>query len=135
MTKVFKIANIFTGLLFAGIVNATAVDDLQMKYQTSGAAEFDAERGNTLWHKEFPDPDAAGKIRGCSLCHTSDLHARGKHARTGKVIEPMAPSVNTERLTDPKKIEKWFNRNCKWVIGRACTPQEKGDILQYLMTQ
>ncbi|HCS12500.1 MAG TPA: hypothetical protein DIW28_01710, partial [Zetaproteobacteria bacterium] len=44
-----------------------------------------------------------------------------------KRIEPMAPSVNPERLTDPAKIEKWFGRNCEWTIGRDCTAQEKAD--------
>jgi hypothetical protein len=41
----------------------------------------------------------------------------------------MAPSANPERLADKAKIEKWLARNCKWTLGRACTPQEKGDVL------
>ena len=48
---------------------------------------------------------------------------------TGKAIEPLAPSANPKRLTDPEHIEKWFLRNCKWTLGRECTPQEKGDFL------
>lgn len=44
----------------------------------------------------------------------------------------MSPAVNPKRLSDPKKIEKWFLRNCKWTLGRECTPQEKGDYLTYL---
>lgn len=135
MPRVNKVMIILAGLLFSGLANASVVDDLLKEYQSAGAAEFDAERGDKLWHKEYPDPDAAGKTRGCTLCHTTDLRASGKHVRTGKVIEPMAPSVNKERLTDPKFIEKWFTRNCKWVIGRKCTPQEKGDVLKFLMTQ
>ena len=47
----------------------------------------------------------------------------------------MAPSVNPKRLTDRSKIEKWFKRNCKWTLGRECTPQEKGDILTFLLAQ
>jgi hypothetical protein len=47
----------------------------------------------------------------------------------------MAPSVNSERLTDPKFIEKWFRRNCIQTLGRECTPQEKGDVLTYLRAQ
>jgi len=29
-------------------------------------------------------------------------------------------------------VAKWFRRNCKTVLGRECTAQEKGDILTYL---
>jgi hypothetical protein len=31
-------------------------------------------------------------------------------------------------------VEKWFKRNCNDVVGRACTAQEKGDVLAYVMT-
>jgi hypothetical protein len=47
----------------------------------------------------------------------------------------MAPSVNAERLTEAKKMDKWFLRNCKWTLGRACTAQEKGDVLMWLRDQ
>ena len=82
--------------------------------------------------KDYPDPDEPGKVRNCSTCHGKDLRAPGKHTKSGKTIDPLAPSANKERLTDPKFIEKWFTRNCKWVLGRECTPQEKGDFLAYL---
>ena len=52
--------------------------------------------------------------------------------RTGKPIKALAPSVQPQRLTDIGKIRKWFKRNCKWTLGRVCTPQEKGDILLFL---
>ena len=57
----------------------------------------------------------------------------GKHSETGKKIDPMAPSANAERFTDPKKVAKWFKRNCNDVLDRACTPQEQGDVLSYLL--
>jgi len=50
-------------------------------------------------------------------------------------LSPMALSVNPERFTDAKKIEKWFHRNCTWVLGRVCTAQEKSNILSYLQQQ
>ena len=37
--------------------------------------------------------------------------------------------VRDPLYTDPEHIEKWFTRNCKWTLGRECTPQEKGDFL------
>ncbi|MCE9633679.1 MAG: DUF1924 domain-containing protein, partial [Methylophilales bacterium] len=49
------------------------------------------------------------------------------------VIEPMAPIMNPQRFTDQAKVEKWFGRNCKDVLERTCTAQEKGDYIQYLV--
>ncbi len=119
-------------LLLAGPATAAgaAVDALLHQYRQAGAGPFDAGRGEHLWHNAGRTVN--GRERHCTTCHTPDRHARGKHIRTGKPIAPMAPSVNPERLQDAKKIEKWFRRNCKWTLGRACTPQEKGDILRYL---
>lgn len=121
--------------LSAHIATADVVDDLLNTYQAAGAKNFGAGKGDDLWHQSHPDPKQAGKTRSCATCHGEDLRAKGKHVRTGKVIDPMAPSVNKERLTDAKFIEKWFKRNCKWVVGRECTPQEKGDLLSYLRKQ
>jgi hypothetical protein len=107
---------------------AAAVDDLLTRYRAQGASAFDAAAAEAQWTR--PSVDAAsGETRRCSSCHTSDLRALGKHATTGKAIEPLAPSVNRERLTDAEKIEKWLLRNCKWTLGRECTPQEKGNFL------
>jgi hypothetical protein len=113
---------------------ATTVDDLLSSYRTAGATEFSAETGRALWTKTFNDPKS-GETRSCTTCHTEDLRKTGKHAQTGKPIEPMAPSVNPKRLTDAKFIEKWFKRNCTWTLGRECTPQEKGDVLMFLRGQ
>jgi hypothetical protein len=111
---------------------AAVVDDMLKEYQLQGASNFAASRGEELWHKKFPDPENPGKTQTCGTCHGDDLKQKGKHATTNKVIDPMAPTVNKDRLTDPKFIEKWFKRNCKSVLGRECTPQEKGDVLSYL---
>lgn len=67
----------------------------------------------------------------CATCHTNNPADPGKHAKTGKSIEPMAPAVNAERFTD--KVEKWFKRNCNDVVERACTLLEKGDVMSFLM--
>lgn len=75
-----------------------------------------------------------GNDWSCASCHTEDPAGSGKHAKTNKVIKPLAPSANAERLSDPAKVEKWFKRNCNDVLGRVCTPQEKGDVIAYLLT-
>lgn len=120
--------------MLGGLAQADTVDDRLAAYQAEGAGPFDAAQGKAMWTKTF-NPSGADKPRSCSTCHTDNLTVNGKHARTGKAIKPLAPSVNPERLTDAKEIEKWFGRNCKWTMGRACTPQEKGDFLSYLRTQ
>ena len=110
---------------------ADAVSELEAKYQTQGAGPFSAVAGEAMWNETFVDTKT-GKARNCATCHTTDLTKQGKHARTGKVIEPMAPSVNLKRFTDVKKIRKWFIRNCKWTLGRECSAQEKGDFLAFI---
>lgn len=89
---------------------------------------FSAARGEKFFRVKH------GNEWSCTSCHTENPAATGKHAKTEKPIEPIAPSANAERFTNPKKIEKWFKRNCNDVLDRVCTPQEKGDVLAYLLT-
>jgi len=109
----------------------TALDEAFNEYAGKENLTFSAQRGKEIWYKKNISEED-GTERRCTTCHTKDLTKRGKHAKTEKVIEPMAPSVNRERYTKLKKIKKWIKRNCKWTIGRECTNQEKGDILTYL---
>lgn len=90
----------------------------------------DSLRGEVLWFASYGD-----ESRDCTQCHGRDLTRPGEHIKTGKVIDPISPSVNPKRFTDRKKIEKWFKRNCKWVMGRECTASEKEDLLAYLRLQ
>ena len=107
---------------------ADVVADLLKQYEKQGASSFAAANAESMWTRTFSDAKS-GEKRRCSTCHHEDLRRSGKHAVTGKVIDPLAPSANPKRLTDPEHIEKWFSRNCKWTLGRECTPQEKGDFL------
>ena len=109
---------------------AAIAPDIIDTYTASAAQPLDAERGEALWKRQVVSDE--GQQRSCATCHGDDLSRQGKHAKSGKVIEPMAPSVNTKRFVKIKKIEKWFIRNCKWTWGRECSAQEKGDLLQYL---
>jgi hypothetical protein len=68
----------------------------------------------------------------CASCHSANPLAPGRHAKTGKTIAPLAPAANPERFTSLATAEKWFRRNCNDVVGRECTPLEKGDVLAYL---
>lgn len=106
------------------------INDILRHYNSNGAPAFDAARGQRLWNQKNIGDD--GTQRDCSVCHGTDLTRPGKHRKSGKPIDPMAPSVNKDRYTDLDKIEKWLKRNCKWTFGRECTDQEKGDLLIYL---
>lgn len=88
-----------------------------------------AARGAAFFQHRFGVSD---KMPACAACHTDKPTAEGSHAVTGKAIRPLAPSANAGRLSDPAKVEKWFGRNCKEVVGRACTPAEKADFVQFL---
>ena len=98
----------------------------------SHAAEISSEQGKVLW---LQDVQVNGETRSCTTCHGTDLTQAGQHIKTKKPIEPMAKSVTTERYDDPKKVAKWFKRNCKWTWGRECTEQEQLDILAFLKSQ
>ena len=91
-------------------------------------AGFSAERGRAL----YLGPHAGGNPDSCAACHTPDPAAMGRHYRTGRAIEPMAVRANPARFTDPTEVEKRFARDCKNVLGRACTPLEKGDFITFL---
>lgn len=106
---------------------AVASDSLDA-YRLQGVQRADPQRGKTLWY-------ATDNERGCTSCHGDHPADSGAHIKTGKKIEPMAPSLNPSRLRSAKKIEKWFLRNCKWTFGRECSVQEKADILSWLANQ
>ncbi|MDX8387985.1 MAG: DUF1924 domain-containing protein [Ghiorsea sp.] len=139
-----KIIILAVSLLVAPIiVQASAVTESMDKYKAAGASNFSAEAGKKMWTQAIPFTDRDGVLqatRTCATCHGADLTKSGKHAKTGKVIAPMAPSVpfvamdekDLPRFTKAKKIKKWFRRNCKWTYGRECTAQEKGDFLTYM---
>ncbi len=88
-----------------------------------------AERGAAFFAKRFA---VSEQMPACTSCHTDQPANAGKHVVTSKVIQPLSPSANAERLTDPAKVEKWFRRNCKEVLGRECTAPEKADFVAFL---
>lgn len=94
----------------------------------SGIALADQTDGQRLWNSVVNE-------RSCTSCHGDDPTKIGKHIKTGKIIQPMALSVNGKRFQNQKKVDKWFLRNCKWTFGRECSAQEKADILSWLSKQ
>jgi hypothetical protein len=100
--------------------------DAAARESTPAFAGFSAQRGEQFFKSHH------GREWSCASCHTESPIQQGKHAQTGKTIAPLAPAANAQRFTDAAKVEKWFKRNCNDVLGRMCTVQEKGDVLQYL---
>lgn len=100
------------------------------KQDNPGFAGFDAKRGQALYVEEHPKD---GKPVSCQTCHTADPRKPGR-SPAGKLIEPLAPSAAPDRFTERKQADKWFDRNCKQVYGRVCSAEEKGHVLQWLLT-
>ena len=102
------------------------------KASDAGFKGFSAARGKAFFlaKQTGGNPDTPS----CSSCHTTDPTKAG-HTRASLAILPMAVSANPDRFADPAKVEKWFRRNCDTVLGRACTPVEKGDFITFLAGQ
>ena len=113
-------------------------DDLLASYANAAKAtaptfsEFSAARGEKLYAAKFTGgkPDTPS----CTTCHGDNPRAAG-HSPAGKAIDAVAVSATPTRYTDAAKVEKWFKRNCTEVLGRECTPLEKGDWLSYMISQ
>ena len=123
------------GLLLISIAaQAETPQQIRQIYATEAAAQQagftpSAKRGETLFRQRFALND---KMPACSSCHTDSPLNIGQHAVTGKSVKPLAVATNAERFADAAKVEKWFGRNCKEVVGRACTPAEKADFVTYM---
>lgn len=97
--------------------------------QTNPALKtFSAEQGRSFFNASH-----GGDWR-CSSCHTENPARSGIHIVTRKPIEPLAPAANPARFSDATKVDKWFRRNCKDVLSRACSAEEKGHLLAYLLS-
>ncbi len=122
-------------LLLASLAaHAETPQQIRQAYSGEAAAQqagftASAKRGEAFFRQRFNHND---KMPACTSCHTEQPVNAGQHAITGKAIRPLAVSANAERFSDPAKVEKWFGRNCREVVGRACTPGEKADFVAYL---
>ena len=130
----------FAGLLIAAVCGlsmpaalAETPGQIQSNLESSAKAAPGFKGFSAANGEKFFKANHGGEF-SCVSCHTDDPAGKGKHAKTNKVIEPLAPAANAERFTDPAKVEKWFKRNCNDVLSRACTPQEKGDVLAWLLS-
>ncbi len=120
-------------MILSGATLAGPREDLLAQYAAAAkTTSFSAARGQTLHTQNF----SGGKPEtpSCTTCHGKDTRGVGQ-TLAGKTIEPVAVSVTPTRYTDPAKVEKWLKRNCTEVLGRECTPHEKGDWLTFVIGQ
>jgi len=109
------------------------LDSYAAQAKAEGAfAGFSAARGEALFRsKNAVNPDAPS----CASCHTDDPTRAGRHVKTGRAIEPIAVSANPKRFTDAEKVEERFTRDCKSILGRACSATEKGDYVTFMASR
>jgi mono/diheme cytochrome c family protein len=127
---IFRTFSVVAAMTLALPVIANPVQDGYRgaaKQETAAFTDFSATRGEAFYKAKSGDVS-------CANCHGDSPKAHGKHATTGKDILAMAPVTNAERFTDAAKVEKWFKRNCNDVLKRACTANEKGDFIAYLLS-
>ncbi|HZV53970.1 MAG TPA: DUF1924 domain-containing protein [Rhodocyclaceae bacterium] len=113
-------------LVACGLAGAETPRQIADRYAIGGSAQ----RGAEFYGRKF---GISEKMPSCAACHTDKPAQPGQHVVTHKDIKPLAPSANAERFTDPAKVEKWFRRNCKEVVGRECSAGEKADFIAFVM--
>jgi len=95
--------------------------------------EFNAKRGEIIFTSKHVGKE--GKDISCVSCHGNNLSKQGENITTGKIIKPLSPATNPERLSSVKSVKKWLRRNFNDVYNREGTAQEKGDVLRYISTK
>lgn len=98
------------------------------KWSAQAGAPGNAERGRDFFARKH------GGEWSCASCHGAPPTRPGRHANTGKTLDPLAPAFNPRALTDSARTDKWFRRNCNDVLKRECSAAEKADILAYLVS-
>lgn len=116
-----------TGLWSAAALAADTTPAQQLeRFAAEAGRPGDAARGRAFFN------GTQGGDWSCASCHGNPPLAAGKHASTGKVVDPLAPAANPRAFTDQARVDKWLRRNCKDVAGRACSAAEKADVIAWL---
>jgi hypothetical protein len=133
--KVLAVWLVISGSVYAGsAARQEIISNYASEVRTTnqGFEHFSSVRGEQL----FSSYVGGGKpdTPSCTACHMKNPLDKGE-TRAGKEIAPMALSRSPDRYSDPGKVEKWFRRNCKSVLGRNCTALEKGDFITFMINQ
>ena len=103
--------------------------ELRDEYAAKAGAAPSAERGQQFFLRKF-----GRDFENCAECHGAVPTGPGKDLVSNKTIGPLAPAANAKRFTDRTRVEYMFKVNCKDVVGRECSVQEKADLLAWLMS-
>ncbi len=117
---------VLTAILLGHAAWAATPQELLNTYETA-AGKASSARGELFFNTKH------GQEWSCSTCHSSLPTKPTRHVVTGNEIAPLAPSANAKRFTDIANTEKWFRRNCKDVLTRECTVQEKADVIAWML--
>jgi hypothetical protein len=112
----------------SGPTRAETPRDFLTRFEKEAGSPASAERGARFFVNK------QGGEWSCASCHTEKPTQAGRHAKTDKPISALAPNANAERFTDAAKVEKWFRRNCNDTLSRACSAQEKADVMAWLLS-
>ena len=117
-------------LMTCGIAHAqvTNARELLAAYTKQAGGSASAERGEAFFTRKF-----GRDFDSCAACHGALPLKAGKDLVSEKSIAALAPAVSPQRFTDKAKVEYRFAQNCKDVVGRDCSAQEKADVLSWLV--
>jgi hypothetical protein len=107
----------------------TRAADLLATYTRQAGGTASAERGQAFFARKF-----GRDFDSCAACHGAVPVRAGKDLVSEKAITALAPAVSPQRFTDKAKVEYRFAQNCKDVVGRDCSAQEKADVMSWLLS-
>ncbi len=121
---------ILTALLAPAAWAQTPAENILASYVKRAGAPASAERGQAFFTRQHK----GGVFDSCSSCHTADPLKRGRDEVAEKPIPALAPAVTKKNFTDASRVEHLFKLNCKDVLSRECTAQEKADVIAWLIS-
>lgn len=120
----------FAALLSGAALAQTPAESILANYVKRAGQPASAERGQAF----FTAKHKGGVFDSCASCHTADPTKRGRDEVGEKPIPALAPAVTKKNFTDPARVEHLFRLNCKDVLARECTAQEKADVVAWLIS-
>jgi hypothetical protein len=114
----------------AATAQAAKPEEILAAYAKQAGEAPSPERGQRF----FVEQRTGGLFPSCASCHGEVPTGNGRDLVRESTLAPLAPAANPKRFTDPTKVEYRFSVNCKDMVGRECTAQEKADVLSWLLT-
>ncbi len=108
----------------------TTAAQLLADYSAQVGAAASAARGQAFFNRSF-----GRDFDNCAACHGAVPNRPGKDLVSEKPIAAMAPAAApATRFADKAKTEYLWRLNCRDVVGRECSAQEKADVMSWLVS-